>query len=90
VETALHPPRSCFIDGVQFASGCTIGKGNLEVKAGDGVSVEFVRGKKWVSLIVRNDVLVAFDQMTTKKKAEIIAREILKRTDEDLFIIRRK
>ena len=90
VETALHPPRSCFIDGIQFASGCTTGKGNLEVKAGDGVSVEFVRGEKCISMVVRNDVLRALDQITSEKQAEITAREILQRTDEELFLIRRK
>jgi len=27
VKTTLHPPRSCIIDGIQFISGCTTGKG---------------------------------------------------------------
>ncbi len=34
VESPLAPPPSCFIDGVQLGSGCTVGKRNLEVKAG--------------------------------------------------------
>ena len=90
VETTLRPPRSCFIDGIQFASGCTTGKGNLQVKAGDGVSVVFVRGEQCISLEVKNDVLTALDQITSEKQAEITAREILQRTDDELFLIRRK
>ncbi len=57
VETTLHPPHSCFIDGIQFSSGCTAGKFNLEVKASNVVSVEFVRGERRISIVVRNDVL---------------------------------
>ena len=90
VETAPHPPHSCFIDGIQFSSGCTTGKGNIEVKAGEGVSVEFVRGEKSINLIVRNDVLTALDHIPLESQAEITAREILHRTDDELFLIRRK
>ena len=52
VETTLHPPHSCFIDGIQFSSGCTAGKFNLEVKATDVLSVEFVRGERRISIVV--------------------------------------
>ena len=89
VETAAQPPRSCFIDGIQFASGCTTGKGNLEVKAGDDVSVEFVRGKRRISLVVRNDILKTLDLITSDEQAETIGKEILQKTDEELFIIGR-
>jgi len=30
-EAGTEPPVSCFTDGVQIGSGCTIGKGNLSV-----------------------------------------------------------
>ena len=89
VGTALHPPRSCFIDGIQFASGCTAGKGNLETHVGDDVSVEFVRNDRRISVVVRNDVLKTLDQITSEKQAETIGREILQKTDEELFLIRR-
>ncbi len=88
VETTLHPPHSCFIDGIQFSSGCTTGKCNLEVKAGDDVSVEFVRGERRISIVVRNDVLEALDHLSDKQ-AETTCREIMRKTDEELFIIGR-
>ena len=31
-EAGTEPPVSCFTDGVQIGSGCTIGKGNLHVR----------------------------------------------------------
>ena len=65
VETDAHPPRSCFIDGIQFASGCTIGKGNLKVKNSRNVSVESIRGKQNICLEVNETILRTLDQMTT-------------------------
>ena len=88
VETTLHPPRSCFIDGIQFSSGCTAGKCNLEVKASDDVSVEFVRGERRISIVVRNDVLESLDHLPDNH-AEIASREIMQKTDEELFLISR-
>jgi formylmethanofuran dehydrogenase subunit E len=40
------PPRTpytCFVDGVQFSSGCTMGKGNISHHRADGCRVEFTR-----------------------------------------------
>ncbi len=35
VWSGTKPPLSCFADGVQLGSGCTTGKGNLTVEAGE-------------------------------------------------------
>jgi len=35
------PPPSCVLDGIQFASGCTMGKRNLRHEIGDGVTAHF-------------------------------------------------
>ena len=37
------PPHTCFVDGVQFGSGCTMGKGNIIHHRADGCRVEFRR-----------------------------------------------
>jgi hypothetical protein len=36
-------PHTCFVDGVQFSSGCTMGKGNISHHRADGCRVEFTR-----------------------------------------------
>jgi len=89
VETRPQPPRSCFIDGIQFTSGCTTGKCNIEIKASEGVSVEFIRGKRRISVIVKTDVLEIVDRITSDTQAETIGREILQKTDDELFVIHR-
>ena len=89
IGTSLHPPRSCFIDGIQYASGCTVGKNNLEVRAGDTVSVEFKRGKRKIRLILRDGILKQLDHLLSEEKVEVLAKEVFKMTDEELFLIER-
>jgi hypothetical protein len=36
-------PHTCFVDGVQFSSGCTMGKGNISHHRAKGCRVEFTR-----------------------------------------------
>ena len=31
VKTGGKTPLSCIVDGVQFSTGCTLGKGNIEI-----------------------------------------------------------
>ena len=39
-------PYTCFVDGIQFSSGCTMGKGNISHKRSVGCRVEFSRKGK--------------------------------------------
>ena len=60
----------------------------LEVKASDDVSVEFVRGERRISIVVRNEVLKALDHLSNNQ-AEPAGRKIMQKTDEELFLIKR-
>ena len=87
VVTSPKPPRSCFIDGIQFVSGCTIGKGNLEIKNSRDVSVIFTRAERKISLTVKDAILKTLDQLTSEEQVEVSGKEILQKTDRDLFLI---
>ena len=53
-----RPPRSCVVDGIQFASGCTMGKRNIEIEADPAaVSVTFTRAGRSISITLRDDFL---------------------------------
>ena len=41
VQTVPKPPMMCLVDGVQFASACTMGKGNITIEAAAEPSVTF-------------------------------------------------
>ncbi|PKL58593.1 MAG: formylmethanofuran dehydrogenase [Methanomicrobiales archaeon HGW-Methanomicrobiales-4] len=43
-------PQSCLADGVQLGSGCTLGKGNIEIIRSDVISCIFSSGEKRVRL----------------------------------------
>jgi len=46
----FKPPVSCFLDGVQVATGCTIGKGNLIIKDGDRLETLFRTDSRQIRL----------------------------------------
>lgn len=50
-------PYTCFLDGIQFSTGCTLGKGNIEVLEGDGIMVRFIHENGELMLIVRDEIL---------------------------------
>jgi formylmethanofuran dehydrogenase subunit E len=52
-----RPPDSCVVDGIQSSTGCTMGKHNIEVVEGDGVSAAFTSKEGSVALKLRGRVL---------------------------------
>ena len=83
----MRPPRSCFIDGIQFASGCTLGKGNIEARPSSSVSATFLRGGRKIRLTVRDSILQTLSGMASDSQAEALAREILRKKDEEIFLV---
>jgi formylmethanofuran dehydrogenase subunit E len=39
VRCTPEPPISCVVDGLQYATGCTLGKGNITLESGTGITV---------------------------------------------------
>ncbi|MCF2143214.1 MAG: formylmethanofuran dehydrogenase subunit E family protein [Candidatus Heimdallarchaeota archaeon] len=48
VYTGITPPLSCMIDGIQFISGCTLGKGNIQVEDGGIPEAKFIKDDKTI------------------------------------------
>lgn len=86
IRTEPRPPRSCFVDGVQITTGCTMGKGNIALKDGEGLSVLFSKGEKRLLLRVRADVLRATEDVTAENMEEV-ALGLLERSVQSLFEI---
>jgi formylmethanofuran dehydrogenase subunit E len=57
VSLRWRPPDSCVIDGIQSSTGCTMGKHNIEVVEGDGVSAVFTSEGGSLALKLRDGVL---------------------------------
>ena len=85
-ELRWRPPDSCVIDGIQSSTGCTMGKRNIEVVEGDGVSATFTSKSGSVTLTLRNDVL---DEIKGGLEEESAAHDLMgwlrDAAAEDLF-----
>jgi len=85
VETAPSPPRLCFIDGVQFATGCTMGKGNIKMSSGKAISATYVKGKKALRVSVRSSVLEELNGRPLGGQIEKLALDLADRSSDELF-----
>jgi formylmethanofuran dehydrogenase subunit E len=84
-----NPPTSCIVDGVQIASGCTLGKGTIRVsESTDHVAGKFHTGNRICTITVNpkllNGLLEGLKKATDKEVLEI-AESMLARPDEELF-----
>jgi len=78
-------PYTCFLDGIQFSTGCTLGKGNIEVVEGDGIKVRFIYEDKELTLRVKEKVL---REALNAKDLERYASKLLNLPSSKLFIER--
>jgi formylmethanofuran dehydrogenase subunit E len=86
-----NPPESCTVDGVQIASGCTLGKGTIRVsEMTDHVAGEFHAGNRTCTITVKprllSELLDGLKKATEKGVLEM-AETVLARPDEELFQI---
>jgi formylmethanofuran dehydrogenase subunit E len=74
VALRWRPPDSCVIDGIQSSTGCTMGKRNIEVVEGDGVSATFTSKGGSVTLTLREGVI---DKLRSGLGDEEATREMM-------------
>ena len=85
VETELAPPCSCFADGVQFVTGCTMGKGKIELRDGCALSVLFLKDDKKLKLSLKGEVLESLKRISSKKESEKMALNLSKKPIREIF-----
>jgi formylmethanofuran dehydrogenase subunit E len=85
-------PYTCFVDGVQFSSGCTMGKGNIVHRRARRCRVEFTRtvraARGRILLTLRPEV---WDELHSRSGggmngAARLGRELSRRRLEELFV----
>ena len=67
VEAAVmvepRPPRSCVVDGIQYSTGCTMGKRNIKIEPeSEAVRVRFTKGASGLTITLRPDFLEAMER----------------------------
>ena len=87
VETEDTPPCSCVVDGLQFTTGCTMGKGNIELKRGQSLHMVFTKGKKGLKLSLKGAILRSLKDTCSNKERRETALLTSKRPIQELFDI---
>jgi len=82
VETGTTPPLSCLIDGIQVATGCTLGKGNIYVRDGHRPRATFTAKDGWRLMIELNLELA---ERFAQGDPGTLAEEALSLSEEELF-----
>ena len=78
VDIPNRKPISCFVDGLQLSSGCTLGKGNIRITPSKKIRVRFhnLKNKKSVSLGMEDTIINNLKKIKTHKESELFARRI--------------
>jgi formylmethanofuran dehydrogenase subunit E len=92
VKTVPGPPRSCVVDGIQFSSGCTMGKGNVEIDPDEkSVSATFTREGRSVTVILRQEFLAGMeDRLRNAPEKAVVDYSylIMDTSAEEIFEVR--
>ena len=87
VRCPPQPPPSCFADGVQYGTGCTLGKRNIELIAAEEIALTVTVNDSGASLTVvpRPDVIDRFAGWLAAEGDEAAALRVLTMPDAELF-----
>ncbi len=84
VHTRKTPPFSCVIDGIQFSSGCTLGKGNISVVEDDIIFGVFSKNSTVIQIHIKQEILESLLKVP-RDDLESYARALSIKKDEKLF-----
>lgn len=79
-----QPPQSCLADGVQLGSGCTLGKGNIEIVPSQELKCIFIAGGRRLVVRPRPFPLPPRDRYY-EKSIEDIAERMFHMAESELF-----
>jgi formylmethanofuran dehydrogenase subunit E len=78
-------PQSCLADGVQLGSGCTLGKGNIEIIKSDTLSCIFYNEGKEIRITPKPLKTLNQSDPDYELNIERYAESLYNLPDEDLF-----
>jgi formylmethanofuran dehydrogenase subunit E len=83
--TGTTPPLSCIVDGVQFSSSCTMGKGNITIIEAGDAKVQFIDDKHLMEIILLEPIKETIDKSMSLETEELLALTIFNELETDLF-----
>jgi len=85
VTTEPSPPTSCFVDGVQFVTGCTMGKRNIKLRRGKSTSAVFLKDGRTLRLRVKDEVLESVNRIDSEDESHKESLRLLSCPTSRLF-----
>ena len=88
VRSRPEPPMRCVLDGIQFSSGCTMGKGNIVLESGSEPEVAFEKDGRQFQVLLQPGWRERIDREMSKDREieqSVFYYEI---PEEDVFEIR--
>jgi len=88
VSCPPKPPHSCIIDGVQFSTGCTMGKNNITLTPAQEIVIVFRKGSEALELRIKRQVA---DRITSvgREGSEALSRELYGMVGTEIFEVKR-
>lgn len=92
IQTRERPPYRCLLDGIQFSTGCTIGKGNLKIKFSDNGDIfglfKTQSGKKFEIKVLPEFLEQIKKQMKDLNRFNMqdIAEQVLRMNEKEIFL----
>ncbi len=87
VKTGIGPPLSCIVDGIQFSTGCTLGKGNIKIQDEERPEATFFKEGKSLTVNLKDEVWREIKD-ASEGDLEHISKDILGKKEIDLFKVR--
>ena len=84
--TGRNPPVSCIVDGVQFSSGCTLGKGNVEIDGDQEPSVEFSGNGTSLKTTLKKEVRELISG-ADEDELEDLSGRLLRMPEDELLVV---
>jgi len=85
VFSPTEPPERCLVDGVQLSTGCTFGKGNIELIPSRRLALFLHRGDKGTRIEVKEAASQMIRQWLREEGEHAAVEKLLNLPEEDLF-----
>ncbi len=88
VTSVPKPPMLCVVDGVQFSSACTMGKGNISLVAGAEPEVAFEKEGRRIRISLKPGWRERIDREMSKDRELEQSLAYFRMPEDELFEIR--
>lgn len=88
VRSDPEPPMRCVLDGIQFSSGCTMGKGNIALEQGSAPEVTFEKEGRRLRIALRSGWRERIDREMSKEREIEQSLFYYKVPEDEVFDVR--